>query len=67
MGMSLVGDDEIGDGALLEQCLGSRRGRDCHHVHGMTAGEEVFDLLFRIRRQADDACGHRPSGYHAAG
>jgi hypothetical protein len=33
----------------------------------MTAGEEIFDLLFRIRRQADDAGEHRPSGYHAAG
>src|SRR5438093_5997105 len=33
----------------------------------MAAGQEVFDLLFRIRRQADDAGGHRPSGYHLGG
>ncbi len=65
--VSLVGDDELSQRALPEHCLGGGRIGDGHHVHGMTAGEETFDLLFRIRRQADDAGGHRPSGYHATG
>ena len=63
--MTLVCDDELGEGALSEHRLRSRWAGDGHHLHGMTAGKEVFNLLFRIRRQADDAGGHRPSGYHA--
>jgi hypothetical protein len=65
--MPLVGDDELGLGALAQHGVGGRWVRDRHHVHGMTAGEEVFYLLFRVRRQADDAGGHRRSGYHATG
>ncbi len=65
--MSFVGDDELRHRALPEHRLGSGGIRDGHHIDGVTAGEETFNLLFRIRRQADDASGHRPSGYHATG
>jgi len=63
----LVGDDQLSHRALPEHRRGRGRIGNGHHIHGMMAGEETFDLLFRIRRQADDAGGHRASGYHATG
>jgi len=48
--VSLVGDDELSDRALPKHRLGGGGIRDGHHIDGVTAGEETFDLLFRIRR-----------------
>jgi hypothetical protein len=64
MFVPLVGDDEVGLGALPKHRLRSGRIRDCHNVHRLTAGEESFDLLLGVGGQADDAGGHRRSGYH---
>jgi hypothetical protein len=60
--MPLVGDHQVGLGALANHGLGSRRVVDGHHVDRLAAREEAFDLLLGVGGQADDAGGHRRSG-----